>query len=132
MEFRQGDARQLPLRDEEWGTFDLAHTRFLLEHVADPLAVVAAAMARAVRPGGRIVLEDDDHEGLRLWPEPPRIRPTLWQAYQRSYEHLGNDPAIGRRLVSLLVDAGATPVRNSFVFFGSCAGDPRFRSTSRT
>lgn len=124
VKFRQGDALQLPLRDEEWGTFDLAHTRFLLEHVADPLAVVRA-MARAVRPGGRIVLEDDDHDGLRLWPEPPGFV-KLWQAYQRSYEHLGNDPAIGRRLVSLLVDAGAEPVRNTFVFFGSCAGDPRF------
>src|SRR5262249_20120472 len=33
VEFRQGDALRLPLRDEEWGTFDLAHTRFLLEHV---------------------------------------------------------------------------------------------------
>jgi SAM-dependent methyltransferase len=124
VEFRQGDALQLPLRDEEWGTFDLAHTRFLLEHVADPRAVVRA-MARALRPGGRIVLEDDDHDGLRLWPEPPGFAP-LWQAYQRSYEHLGNDPAIGRRLVSLLVDAGAGPVRNTFVFFGSCAGDARF------
>src|SRR5688572_26027438 len=30
-EFRQGDALQLPLRDEEWGTFDVAHTRFVLE-----------------------------------------------------------------------------------------------------
>lgn len=124
VEFRQGDALQLPLRDEEWGTFDLAHTRFLLEHVADPLAVVRA-MARAVRRGGRIVLEDDDHDALRLWPEPPGFV-TLWQAYQRSYEHLGNDPVIGRRLVSLLVEAGAEPVRNTFVFFGSCAGDPRF------
>jgi SAM-dependent methyltransferase len=124
VEFRQGDALQLPLRDEEWGTFDLAHTRFLLEHVADPLAVVRA-MARAVRPGGRVVLEDDDHDGLRLWPEPPGFV-NLWQAYQRSYEHVGNDPAIGRRLVSLLVEAGAEPVRNTVVFFGSCAGDPRF------
>jgi len=124
VEFRLGDALQIPLRDEEWGTFDLAHTRFLLEHLGDPLAVVRA-MLRAVRPGGRVVLEDDDHDGLRLWPEPPGFAP-MWQAYQRSYEHLGNDPAIGRRLVSLLVEAGAVPVRNRFVFFGSCAGDPRF------
>jgi hypothetical protein len=50
----------------------------------------------------------------------------LWHAYQRSYEHLGNDPAVGRRLVSLLVQAGAAPVRNTFIFFGSCAGEPHF------
>jgi len=124
VEFRQGDALQFPLRDEEWGTFDLAHTRFLLEHLGDPLPAVQA-MVRALRPGGRIVLEDDDHDVLHLWPEPPDFA-VLWQAYQRSYEHLGNDPVIGRRLVSLLVEAGAVPVRNTFVFFGSCAGEPRF------
>ncbi len=123
-EFRQGDALQLPLRDEEWGTFDVAHTRFLLEHVRDPLSTVQA-MVRSVRPGGRIVLEDDDHGLLRIWPEPPGFA-ALWDAYQRSYEHLGNDPAIGRRLVALLVEAGAAPLRNTFIFFGSCAGEPHF------
>lgn len=30
VELRQGDALNLPLRDGEWGTFDVAHTRFLL------------------------------------------------------------------------------------------------------
>jgi SAM-dependent methyltransferase len=65
VEFRQGDAFHFPLRDDEWGSFDLAHTRFLLEHLREPLPVVEA-MVRAVRPGGRIVLEDDDHALLRL------------------------------------------------------------------
>lgn len=124
VEFRQGDALRLPLRDEEWGTFDIAHTRFLLEHLREPLPVVQA-MSRAARPGGRIILEDDDHDLMRLWPEPPGFT-ALWQAYQRSYELLGNDPQVGRRLVSLLVEAGAEPARNAFVFFGSCAGEPHF------
>ena len=115
---------RFPLREAEWGTFDVVHTRFLLEHLRDPLAVVRA-MVRAVRPGGRIILEDDDHDLMRLWPEPPGFT-TLWQAYQRSYEHLGNDPIIGRRLVLLLSEAGAEPVRNTFVFFGICAGEPHF------
>jgi SAM-dependent methyltransferase len=124
VEFRQGDALRLPLRDEEWGTFDLAHTRFLLEHVREPLPIVQA-MLRAVRPGGRIILEDDDHDLMRLWPEPPGFE-ALWQAYQRGYECLGNDPQVGRRLVSLLVESGAEPARNTFIFFGSCAGEAHF------
>jgi len=124
VEFRQGDALLLPLRDEEWETFDLAHTRFLLEHLREPLPIVQA-MSRAVRPGGRIILEDDDHDQMRLWPEPPGFT-ALWQAYQRGYEYLGNDPQVGRRLVSLLVEAGAEPARNALVFFGSCAGEPHF------
>lgn len=120
--FRQGDALQLPLGDHEWGTFDLAHARFVLEHLREPLGAVQA-MVRAVKPGGRIVLQDDDHALLRLFPQPRGFE-ALWDAYQRSYSFLGNDPAIGRRLVSLLVEAGAEPTRNTFVFFGSCAGEP--------
>src|SRR3989304_2763628 len=50
-EIRQGDALAPPLREDEWGTFDVVHSRFLLEHLADPLAAVRV-MARAVRPGG--------------------------------------------------------------------------------
>lgn len=124
VEFRQGDALALPLRPEEWATFDLAHARFLLEHVSDPLAVVRAMVA-AVRPGGRIVLADDDHDILRLSPDLPAFMP-LWVAYMRSYERLGNDPFVGRRLVSLLHQAGATPVRSTWLFFGSCAAEPVF------
>jgi SAM-dependent methyltransferase len=124
VDLRRGDAQDLPLRAEEWGTFDVAHTRFLLEHVSDPLAVVRA-MVRAVRPGGRIILADDDHDVLRLWPEPAGLT-VLWQAYIRTYDRLGNDPCVGRRLVSLLHAAGAVPVRNNWLFFGGCAGSPDF------
>jgi ubiquinone/menaquinone biosynthesis C-methylase UbiE len=124
VELRHGDALDLPLRDNEWGSFDVAHARFVLEHVPDPLAVVCA-MVRAVRPGGRIVLADDDHDVLRLWPEPPGIT-ALWQAYVRTYDRLGNDPYVGRRLVWLLSQAGAVPVRNHWIFFGGCAGSPEF------
>jgi ubiquinone/menaquinone biosynthesis C-methylase UbiE len=124
VELRQGDALALPLRDDEWGTFDIAHTRFLLEHVTDPLAVVGQ-MVKAIRPGGRIVLADDDHDVLRLWPEPPGFV-QLWHGYIRSYDRLGSDPYVGRRLVSLLHAAGAAPVRNTWIFFGACAGAPVF------
>lgn len=123
-DLRRGEAGDLPLRDEEWATFDIAHARFLLEHVPDPLEVVKA-MVRAVRPGGRIVLEDDDHDVLRLWPEPPGVR-AVWNAYMRSYDRAGNDPIVGRRLVQLLHDAGARPRRNTWIFFGACAGHADF------
>ncbi len=124
VEVRAGDAMAPPLRDDEWGTFDVAHARFLLEHVPDPLAVVRV-MARAVRPGGRIVLCDDDHDILRLYPEPAGFWP-VWHAYMRTYDRLGNDPYIGRRLAALLREAGATPSRATCVFFGSVEGHPTF------
>ena len=123
-DFRLGDAADPPLEPGEWGAFDLAHARFLLEHVPDPPAVVAA-MARAVRPGGRVVLEDDDHTALRLWPEPPGVE-TVWRAYMRTYDRLGNDPHVGRRLVGLLAEAGLVPRRIAMPLFGACAGQPEF------
>ena len=124
LELRRGDAADLPLRDDEWATFDIAHARFLLEHVREPLEVVRG-MVRAVRPGGRIVLEDDDHDVLRLWPEPPGLR-NVWEAYMRTYDRAGNDAIVGRRLVKLLYDAGAKPRRNTWIFFGACAGNADF------
>ena len=124
VEFRQGSAYELPLDDGEWCTFDVVQTRFLLEHVSDPLAVVQS-MLRAAKPGGRIILQDDDHDVLRLWPEPPGFM-NLWRAYILAFERMGRDAYVGRHLIALLHEAGARPVRNDMVFFGGCAGSPDF------
>ncbi|MDA1264279.1 MAG: methyltransferase domain-containing protein [Planctomycetota bacterium] len=124
VDLRAGDVYEPPLAEGEWGSFDLVHCRFLLEHLPDPGRAVAVA-ARAARPGGRVVLADDDHELLRTWPEPPGWQ-ALWARYWRAYEGLGNDPLVGRKLVQLLVAAGLQPTRNTYVFFGACSGDPLF------
>jgi ubiquinone/menaquinone biosynthesis C-methylase UbiE len=124
VEFRQGNAENLELQHGEWGTFDVAHARFVLEHVHQPGSVLLG-MSRAIRPGGKVVLADDDHAGLCLYPEPLGFS-HLWQAYIRSYDRLGNDPYIGRRMVSLLYQAGLRRIRNNVVFFGDNAGSPTF------
>lgn len=124
VDFRAGDVLALELRDGEWGSFDLAHARFLLEHVPNPLSVVRS-MVRAVRPGGRIVLEDEDHALLRLWPPPDGFE-EVWEAYMESYRLAGNDPHIGLRLIEALKAAGAEPQRNGCIWFGCAAGDPMF------
>jgi SAM-dependent methyltransferase len=124
LDVRVGDGADPPLAPSERGRFDVAHARFLLEHVQDPLAVVRA-MVQAVRPGGRVVLADDDHDLLRLHPEPPGLRP-VWEAFVRTYDRNRTDPYVGRRLPSLLHAAGAAPRRITWVFFGACAGEPDF------
>ena len=124
VEFRRGDVLALELPREEWGTYDIAHARFILEHVREPLKVVQA-MVKTVKPGGRIILADDDHDVMRLWPEPPGFN-DLWRAYMRTYDRIGNDPFVGRRLVELLHRAGAEPRRNTWIFFGGCAGMENF------
>ncbi len=123
VDFRQGEAPRLPL-DDLHGRFDVAHARFLLEHVRDPPAIVGA-LGRAVRPGGRVVLADDDHEILRLWPAAPAVD-ALWRAYWRAYEPAGNDPLVGRKLVALLHGAGLVPRACDWIFFGACRGQPSF------
>jgi SAM-dependent methyltransferase len=123
-EYRLGRVEEPPLFANEWGTFDVAHARFVLEHVQRPLDVVRN-MVESVRPGGRVILADDDHPLLKLWPECPGVD-AAWTAYQRVYEINGNDPIVGRRLVALLHQAGAKPVRNDWLFFGSCAGSPEW------
>lgn len=120
IELRQGDVLDPPLQASEWGSFDVAHARFLLEHLTRPEAAVQV-MARAVRPGGRVVLVDDDHDTLRLWPEAPEFQ-RLWRAYCEQYSLRGMDPWIGRRLTGLLVQAGLRPVAADLLFFGACAG----------
>jgi SAM-dependent methyltransferase len=126
IEYRVGDVTALELSQSEWGSFDVAHTRFLLEHLPDPLAVVRTMM-RAVKPGGRIVLEDEDHEILRLWPEPDGFT-QVWGTYIESYRRAGNDPQVGLRLIELLRQAGAEPRRNAGVWFGCASGDPMFET----
>lgn len=124
VDFRAGDAMEMPLAASEWGTFDLAHTRFLLEHVPKPQLVVNA-MARAVRPGGRVVLSDDDHDAVRIWPEPPGVL-DVWRAYVATYAQNGNDALIGRKLVAMVYEAGLEPKRIAMPMMGACAGETVF------
>lgn len=126
VDLREGDAYDPPLTEAELGSFDIVHARFLLEHLRDPARAVAA-MVRAARPGGRIMLVDDDHAVMRLWPEPPHFE-ELWSDYIRRYDALGMDPFVGRRLVALLHEAGATQTTTTELFYGASSNEPSFAS----
>ena len=126
LHFRKGDAFQLPLTPEEEGTFDLVFARFILEHLPEPQRAIKE-MFRALKPGGTIVLADDDHEAMILYPEPAGFK-MLWSAYIDSYLEIGNDPFIGRKLPRLLIDNGFINVRNDVAFFGDVAGSPTFQA----
>ena len=124
LEFRQGDALDLPLTSQEFESFNFTHARFLLEHLSNPAKAVSE-MVNSLEPGGRIFLADDDHQSLTLFPEPLGFQ-GLWSAYMDSFLEVGNDPFIGRKLTKLLVDQGTRNVRNDVVFFGDCAGTETF------
>lgn len=124
VEFIQADIANLELNNALWNSFDLAHARFVLEHLPDPLRVVTY-MAEAIRPGGLVILSDDDHSVMSIFPEIDGFK-ELWHGYAQSYILNGNDPYVGRKLVYLLSESGVRPVRNGFTFFGSCSGAPHF------
>lgn len=124
VEFVHHDVLQRELKPEWLKAFDIAHARFLLEHMPHP-SLVVNKMASSIRDGGRVILADDDHSAMQLYPTPPGFI-ELWTAYEKTYEVHGNDPHVGRKLVYLLRESGLKPAKNGFVFFGSCAGNPQF------
>lgn len=90
--------------------FDLVHARLVLVHVPDPVRALRS-MIRALRPGGRILVEDLD-AALQplLCPEEHgpehQLANRLRQALLTLLAERGADLAYGRRLPRLLREAG--------------------------
>ena len=124
VEFRSGGAYDLPLLTSEWGHFDIVFIRFLLEHLSDPVRALLQAK-KALRPGGRIILVDDDHGNFRITPATSAFD-RLWKCYCQVYDQLGNDPYIGRNLVSLLHKANFGNFKIDFVLFGAAKSESNF------
>ena len=100
-----GDAHAMPLED---GTVDVVHAHQVLQHVADPVRVLAE-MRRVARPGGLIAVRDSDYEGFRWWPETPAF--DRWLAlYLRAARANGGTPDAGRRLLAWAHEAGLEDV----------------------
>jgi SAM-dependent methyltransferase len=104
----QGDAHRLEFED---GSFDLAYARYVLEHVADPEAVLKE-MRRVTRQGGRVAVCENDISLLRLDPQC-QVFDTIWESFQRYQLSLGGNSHIGRRLYRLFLTAGFSNVELS-------------------
>ena len=86
------------------GEYDVVYSRFLLEHLVDPVEAIRR-MWRAVRPGGVLVAEDGDF--LAEFCEPPHPGFDFWQyAYPETLRRHGGDPLSGRRLHLRFREAG--------------------------
>jgi ubiquinone/menaquinone biosynthesis C-methylase UbiE len=92
VELHRGDLHALPLDD---GTLDVALLHLVLHHVAQPAAVLAEA-ARALVPGGRVLLIDMQRHERREFQQ------------QMGHVWLGFEP---EQLTGWLTDAGFTDVR---------------------
>lgn len=102
------------------GGFDLVHARLVLVHVTDR-AEALRRMVRALRPGGRLLLEDAD-PGLQplLCPDESgpeqRLANRLRSGFRALMAARGADLAYGRTLPRLLREAGLEDVRADAYF----------------
>jgi ubiquinone/menaquinone biosynthesis C-methylase UbiE len=98
----------LPFRDQQ---FDHVFVCFVLEHLAQPAAALAA-IGRVLRPGGTITAIEGDHGSWYCHPrtaESARAVACLVEVQAR----MGGDAMVGRRLYPLLAEAGFRQVRVS-------------------
>ena len=93
-------------------TFDLVWCRYLLEHVADPVAA-AREMLRVARPGGVIACQENDLANVVYYPDIEGME-TVMRAMCDLQIVLGGDPFVGRKLFDIFKRAGARDIRLSF------------------
>jgi SAM-dependent methyltransferase len=93
--------------------YDLVHARFVLSHLVDPQAA-AAALVRALRPGGALVVTDIE-KAASLCEPPHRSFHRYIELYSLTARARGVDPDIGPRLPAILANAGCQPVRVNVV-----------------
>ena len=104
--FVQGNAYDLPF---EADTFNFIYSRFLFQHLSEPVRALREAL-RVLKPNGILCVADVDDGWLLLHPEPPEFAKFVMRA-QASQAALGGDRRVGRKLGGLFVEAGFEEVR---------------------
>lgn len=102
VELREGAADDTGL---EPGSFDVVMLRHVLAHNGGGEQRIVDHLVGLVRPGGAVFLVDAVLVMMRMVPEDPDLA-GLSQRYADFHTSLGNDPAVGLRLGSLLETAG--------------------------
>ena len=122
--FRQADLDALPFPP---ASFDHVFVCFVLEHLPDPAATLAA-LARVLRPGGSLTVVEGDHGTVCLHPHSDaahRAVGCLVELQRRA----GGDALIGRRLHPLLTAAGFADVDVSARTVHAVGGRPGLADT---
>ena len=89
--------------------FDCVYARFLLTHLPD-CSTALAAMRRALRPGGVLIVEDIDFAGSFCYPRCEAYERYV-DLYRRVVTRRKGDADIGPKLYRILLDAGLQAVR---------------------
>jgi ubiquinone/menaquinone biosynthesis C-methylase UbiE len=110
LRFEQGNAYDLPFPDD---SFDFVYSRFLFQHLAEPVRVLREAL-RVLKPDGILLVADVDDGWLVIHPEPPTFRGFVATA-QEAQAKLGSDRHVGRKLAGYFSEAGFTQVRGGVI-----------------
>jgi SAM-dependent methyltransferase len=100
VEYRISDVRLSDAASE----FDIVYTRFLLTHLSAPAGALRM-LAQAVRPGGLVIIEDIEIDGMFCHPSSASFRRMI-EIYKQAARKRGGDPNLGLRLPGLMLDAG--------------------------
>jgi SAM-dependent methyltransferase len=105
------EVRRLDIREDELpqAEFDLVHARLVLEHLSDRTQILRR-LARTLRPGGWIVIEDYDWSCFGFEGEDPSIS-RVAEAILGFMQQAGFERDYGRRVVTEIADAGFVDVR---------------------
>jgi ubiquinone/menaquinone biosynthesis C-methylase UbiE len=101
VEFRHEDILD---HDLDPGSFDHIFICFVLEHMDQPVQALRHMM-KLLRAGGTITLIEGDHSSGQWTPETEASR-AAWNGLVVSQQMLGHDPDIGKRLYTIMSDAG--------------------------
>jgi SAM-dependent methyltransferase len=100
VEFRQENVRDW----NEPGSYDVVYSRFLLQHLSEPVDLLARMWA-AVRPGGILVVEEADFDGWCCHPANEGFD-FFVRTYGEALRRRGGDSAFGRKLYGGFLAAG--------------------------
>ncbi len=103
LEFVQGDAHWLPFED---ATFDVSYANLLLEHLEDPRRALAE-MLRVTRPGGTVIVIDNDFENPEMMQTLTPVALRMLQVLRRIFRH----GSLARQLPGLFSELGLEEVR---------------------
>ncbi len=104
--FMEADIFSLPFEDE---SFDHIFVCFVLEHLKDPAAALAA-LKRVLKKGGSITVIEGDHGSTYFYPQSENAKKAI-ECQVRLQESMGGNPQIGREVYPLLRGAGFRRIR---------------------
>jgi len=118
----EGDAGAMPFPDD---SFDRVMTIWMLEHVADPAAVLAECL-RVLKPNGRLICTEVDNATFGFSPMIPVIM-DWWDRFNRFQQQAGGDPFVGPKLSAIAARLNARDITEEILPIISSRNEPTRR-----